>query len=161
MDVRYVFKSEARGVDLETIYEWKVGAITKTNILRREFHYNAELYLYLQEKEIVESFRKPSYPLLLGRSTELAMVEEIKRVKLVQAENFKVGGTLLPFPPMWELSGIIQALPTHFTDTFPREPQGTRAWFIVKDFQKYSGKGWVDEEKGWGVIIEEAEKVKK
>jgi len=25
----------------------------------------------------------------------------------------------------------------------------------VKDFQKYKGKGWVDEEKGWGVIIEE------
>lgn len=25
----------------------------------------------------------------------------------------------------------------------------------VKDFQKYNGKGWVDEEKGWGVIVEE------
>jgi len=32
---------------------------------------------------------------------------------------------------------------------------GTRPQFLVKDFQKYKGKGWVDEEMGWGVMIEE------
>lgn len=35
---------------------------------------------------------------------------------------------------------------------------GTRSWFLVKNFQKYKGKGWIDEETGWGVIIEEGEK---
>jgi len=34
----------------------------------------------------------------------------------------------------------IQALPTHFSDTFPRKPIGTRSWFLIKDFQNYKGK---------------------
>ena len=156
IDVKYVFKSEeARGEDLETIYEWEVGKITKSNVIKREFLFNPELYLYIEEKEIANCFRKPHYPLLLGRSTELAFVEEIKEINLVQKENFIVGGVILPFPPLWALNGYIQALPTYFSENFPREPLGTRAWFLVKDFQKYKGKGWVDEEKGWGVIIEE------
>ena len=74
---------------------------------------------------------------------------------IIEKENFMVGGIILPFPPIWSLNGIIQALPTHFSDTFPRKAIGTRSWFLVKDFQKYKGKGWVDEEKGWGVIIKE------
>jgi CRISPR-associated protein Cas5t len=158
IDIKYVFKSDAKGVDIETIYEWEVGRISKSNVIKREFLLNPELYLYIKEREIVNYFRKPYYPLLLGRSTELAFVEEIKRVNLIQKDNLSVGGIILPFPPIWSLDGMIQALPTHFSDTFPRKPQGTRPWFLVKDFQKYKGKGWVDEEKGWGVIIEEEEK---
>ena len=155
LEVKYVFRSAAKGVDLETIYEWKVGGITKTNVIKREFLFNPELYLYIKEEEIVDCFKKPHYSLLLGRSTELAFVEEIKKVNLVQKENFKVGGIILPFPPIRPLNGIIQALPTHFSNTFPRKSIGTRPWFLIKDFQDYKGKGWVDEEMGWGVIIEE------
>jgi len=155
VEVRYVFNSAGKGVDLETIYEWMRGKISKSNVIRREFLLHPELYLYIKEKEMADSFKKPSYPLLLGRSTELAFVEEIKKVNLIQKANFKVGGIILPFPPIRSLNGTIQALPTHFSDTFPREPLGTRSWFIVKDFQNYEGKGWVDEEKGWGVIVEE------
>jgi len=153
LDVKYVFKSNAKGVDLETIYEWKIGGITKSNVIKREFLLNPELYLYIKEKEVVDCFKKPEYPLLLGRSTELALVEEIKKVNLIKKENFIVGGIILTFPPLWSLSGIIQSLPTYFSNTFPREPLGTRAWFLVKDFQNYKGKGWVDEEKNWGVIL--------
>ena len=155
VDVKYVFKSDAKGIDLETIYEWEIGRISKSNVVKREFLFRPGLYLYIKEKEIADCFRKPYYPLLLGRSTELAFVEEIKKVNLIEKENFMVGGIILPFPPSWVLSGVIQALPTHFSDTFPRKAIGTRPWFLVKDFQKYKGKGWVDEEKGWGVIIKE------
>jgi CRISPR-associated protein Cas5t len=155
--VKYVFKSAAKGVDLETIYEWARGEISKSNVIRREFLLYPELYLYIKEKEIADCFKKPFYPLLLGRSTELAFAEEIKKVDLIQKENFKVGGIILPFPPIHSLNGTIQALPTHFSQSFPREPIGTRPWFLVKDFQNYEGKGWVDEEKGWGVIVEEKE----
>jgi len=155
IDVKYVFKSDSKGIDLETIYEWEVGRITKSNVIKHEFLFRPGLYLYIKEKEIADCFRKPYYPLLLGRSTELAFVEEIKKVNLIKKENFMVGGIILPFPPIWSLNGIIQALPTHFSDTFPRKAIGTRSWFLVKDFQKYKGKGWIDEEKGWGVIIEE------
>jgi len=151
--VKYVFKSDSKGVDLETIYEWERGRITKSNVVKREFLLNPELYLYIESAEIAECFRRPFYPLLLGRSTELAFVEEIKEVVLVESENFLIGGTILPFPPLWELNGMIQSLPTYFSSTFPREPMGTRSWFLIKDFQKYKGKGWIDKEKGWGVII--------
>jgi len=155
LEVKYVFKSAAKGVDLETIYEWKVGGITKSNVIKREFLLNPELYLYIKEKDIADHFKKPHYPLLLGRSCDLAFVEEIKKVSLIYSEHFSVGGVILPFPPTYHLNGMIQALPTHFSEAFPRAPQGTRPWFLVKDFQSYEGKGWVDEEMGWGVIIEE------
>ena len=154
-EVRYVFKSDSKGVDLETIYEWKIGQITKSNVIKREFLFNPELYLYLKEEKIANCFKKPYYPLLLGRSTELAFVEEIKKIRLVESENFLLGGIILPFPPMWHLNGMIQALPTHFSETFPRAPLGTRAWFLVKEFQKYEGKGLIDKEMGWGVILKE------
>ncbi len=156
-DVKFVFKSSGKGVDLETVYEWSFNKISKTNVIKREFLMNPELYLYIENEDLAFCFRKPAYPLLLGRSTELAFVEEIRRVKLVKKNSFTVGGVLLPFPPMRSLNGMVQALPTHFTQTLPREPRGTRAWLIVKDFQEYQGIGWVDEEKGWGVIIEEEE----
>jgi len=156
LPVWYVFKSEAKAVDLETIYEIsaKNALQAKSNIVKREFLMNPELYIYFENKEIAESFQRPHYPLLLGRSTELIFVEEIKKIELVFVKGkFILGGTILPFPPI--LNGIIQALPTHFSNTFPREPLGTRPFFLVKDFQKFEGKGWVDEEKGWGVKVEE------
>ena len=146
---------------METIYEIsaKNALQAKSNVIKREFLVNPELYIYFENKEIAESFRCPHYPLLLGRSTELAFVEEMKEVELVFIEGkFILGGTILSFPPMWKLNGIIQALPTHFSNTFPRKPLGTRPFFLVRDFQKFEGKGWVDEEKGWGVKVEVGEK---
>ena len=153
----YVFKSAAKAVDLETIYEisGKVALRAKSNVIKREFLVNPELYIYIENKKIAENFKHPHYPLLLGRSTELAFVEEVKKIELVFIEGrFILGGTILPFPPVWPLNGFIQALPTHFSDTFPRKPLGTRPFFLVKDFQKFEGKGWIDEEKGWGVRVE-------
>jgi len=161
LPVWYVFKSETKSVDLETIYEIsaKYALQAKSNVVKREFLFNPELYVYLQNKEIAESFRRPHYPLLLGRSTELVFVEDIRETELVFVEGkFTLGGTILPFPPMWPLNGIIQALPTHFSDTFPRKPLGTRPFFLVRDFQRFEGKGWVDEEKGWGVKVEVSQK---
>ncbi len=154
VEVHYVFKSEGKAVDLETIYEWKRGSITKSNVMKREFLFKPELYLYIKDYDIASCFEKPYYPILLGRSSDVAFVEEIKKIELFYTSDFKVGGIVLPFPPSWDLNGIIQALPTHFTNTFPRAPLGTRPWFIVQDFQQYKGKGWVDMEKGWGVIID-------
>lgn len=154
VNVKYVFKSYGKGVDLETIYEWMAGKISKSNVVKREFLFYPELYLYINKKEIADCFRKPYYPLLLGRSTELAFAEEVKKVNLVPSEDFMIGGIILPFSPLLNFNGLIQALPTYFSNGFPREPLGTRPWLLVKDFQKYKGKGWIDEETGWGVIIE-------
>ena len=45
IEVRYVFKSGAKGVDLETIYEWERGKISKPNVVKREFLLNPQMYL--------------------------------------------------------------------------------------------------------------------
>ena len=51
LEIRYVFKSEAKGVDLETIYELsgKTPLQAKSNVIKREFLLNPQLYLYLKE----------------------------------------------------------------------------------------------------------------
>ncbi len=155
LKVWFVFTSESKGKDLETIYEWERGKINKKNVLIREFLLNPTLYLYIEREEIVHCFKVPYYPILLGRSSDLAFVSEIKQVNLISKEEFLLGGVILPFPPIRKLNGMIQALPMYFSNTIPRAPLGTRPWFIVSKFQKYEGKGLVDEEKGWGVIVQE------
>ncbi len=143
--------SESKTIDLETIYELSDPLKAKSNICKRELLFNPELYLYLHDHELVEQFRFPHYPLLLGRQTELAMVEEVKAVSLVKKEKSRLGGTILPFP-MEGIYGAIQALPTHFTETMPRKAVGVRPFYLLRDFLQYDrSQVWVDEEKNWGV----------
>ena len=47
-NLAFVFTSEAKSIDIETIYELKGMKGNKTNILKREFLYNPKLYLYLE-----------------------------------------------------------------------------------------------------------------
>lgn len=152
-DVGYVFKSKAKTVDLETIYELTDSLKAKSNVCRREILYEPELYIYVSRKELADAFLRPYYPLLLGRQTELVMVTEIKRINLVPKRGTVVGGTLLPFP-MEGVSGIIQALPLYMTDTIPRQAVGVRPFYILDKFIEFSQKELlVDEEKGWGIWL--------
>ncbi len=150
--VGYVFFYQSKAVDLETIYELE-GLKAKSNVANREFLYDNELYLYLTNLELESAFRQPFYPLLLGRSTELAMVEEIKEVELVEKINVKLGKTLIPFPRKG-VYGALQALPTHFSDEVFRKAQGTKPFYIVEEMilQEESAV-WFDEEKQWGVYL--------
>ena len=52
--IGYIFESEAKSVDLETVYELSPGLSFKSNVVKREFLYNPKLYLYLNDLE----FRK-------------------------------------------------------------------------------------------------------
>jgi CRISPR-associated protein Cas5t len=45
VSIGYVFDFESKTVDLETIYELSPGLSAKSNVVRREFLYNPELYL--------------------------------------------------------------------------------------------------------------------
>lgn len=152
VSVGYVFKSQGKAVDLETIYELVENLRAKSNIVRREILFQPELYLYISGMNIAEYFDRPFYPLLLGRSTELAMVDDIKEIELEERNDVKFGGTICPFPTDG-IYGPIQALPTHFTDEIPRKAVGTKPFYLLEDFLPYNKKILADPENQWGVWL--------
>jgi CRISPR-associated protein Cas5t len=138
--IGYYFEYGAKAIDLETIYQielktTKLGAypsnLTKSNIINREFLYDCQLYIYVQDKKIIEYFQKPYYSLILGRSGDLVSVDAIEEVEL--AENISpnnIKGQVVPFTNNY-LPGEIQALPKYFTNTIPRKNLGTEPYSVI------------------------------
>jgi CRISPR-associated protein Cas5t len=152
-DVRvgYVFKSKGKAIDLETIYELSEPLKAKSNVCKRELLFEPNLYLYIDKQDYATFFQKPYYPLLIGRSTELAMVNEIKEIELIEKNNLLIGGTVIPFPTEG-IYGPLQALPTHFSDEVPRKAIGTRPFYILENFIQYDKLTLpFDKQMGWGV----------
>ena len=158
ISVGFVFKSDGKAVDLETVYEFPYKGKNllkgKSNINRREFLVDPELYLYIPEMRLKEAFERPRYPLLLGRSSDLATVESIAEIELESRSETTYQDTLLPFPDA-QLYGQVQALPTHFTAEIPRRPCGTRAYCLITEKIVYCGDVWHDPKMDWGVYLHE------
>lgn len=132
--VGYVFISEGKGVDLERIYA--LGK-PETDVMKREVLLDNTLYLYLPD-EWEKYFKKPKFQLLLGRSSDIATVEEIKQIELEKCENVPVGGTIVPVSA--GLPGIIHALPMEFDySTIPRRAKLVRP-FTLLPFPKTKGQ---------------------
>ncbi len=174
--IGFVFQSNGKAVDLETVYEFKETLTPKSkinkqqsglgsskvlysmwmnpNIKKREFLVNPQLYLYSPEMWLQEVFERPYYPLLLGRSSDLATVKSIEEIELESRSETIYRDTLIPFPDE-QLYGQVQTLPTHFTAEIPRRSLGTRPYFLVTEQIKYSGNVFQDPEKKWGVYLHE------
>lgn len=151
--VGFIFQSRGKAVDLETVYEFdQTGYRAKPNVCKREFLISPELYLYTPALWLKHHFEFPHYPLLLGRSTELATVVSVVEVELEAVSETVYRDTLLPFPNE-QVYGQIQALPTHFTPERPRRPQGIRPFYLLADQIPYNGQGLQDSEMGWGVYL--------
>ena len=151
-NVGFVFDYDAKAVDLETIYELKRLKGNKSNVAKREFLFNPSLYLYTDDLEFKKYFKNPAYPILLGRSSDLAIISEIKEIEMEKKNNVKLGKTILPFG-IEGAFGIIQALPTHFSDSIPRKAIGTKPYLLMNQFFDYSGDCYFDSELNWGVWI--------
>lgn len=151
-NVGFVFESEAKSVDLETIYELKGLKGNKSNVVKREFLFNPKLYLYLDNLEFKKFFESPVYPVLLGRSSDLAFISEIKEIEIEKKSDVMLGKTILPFGTDGAF-GVIQALPTHFSDAIPRKAIGTKPYILMNQFYKYSKECYYDDDLGWGVWI--------
>src|SRR2546421_10248237 len=83
--VGYVFQSHGTAVDLEAIYELHDTPLrANTNVVKRQLLCEPELFLYVSDLDFAEYFRRPHYPLLLGRSTELAVVVTIELFQLAE-----------------------------------------------------------------------------
>ena len=154
VSIGFVFHSSGKAIDLETVYESSGKLEAKSNINRREFLVQPQLYLYTPEMWLREAFERPHYPLLLGRSSDLATVKSIKEIQLQNVSETTYQDTLLPFPDA-QLFGQVQALPTHFTAEIPRRPCGTRAYCLITERIKYTGNVLHDPEKNWGVYLHE------
>ncbi len=140
LTIGYYFEYEAKATDLETIYQIELkitntgsypSKSAKSNVINREFLYNCYLYIYLQDRELVEYLRHPYFSLFLGRSGDLATVEKIEEVELVgnsMPENIK--GQVIPFTGNY-LPGEIQALPKYFTNSIPRNNLGTEPYSVI------------------------------
>ena len=152
--VGFVFHSNGKAVDLETVYEFAGKLDAKSNINKREFLVDPELYLYTPEIWLKEAFERPHYSLLLGRSSDLATVKSIDEIELESRTETTYQDTLLPFPDA-QLYGQVQALPTHFTAKIPRRPCGTRAYCLITEKIKYRGDVLHDSKKDWGVYLHE------
>ena len=152
--IGFVFKSTGKAIDLETVYQFSGKLDAKSNINRREFLVQPELYLYTPEIWLREAFERPRYPLLLGRSSDLATVKSIEQIELESRTETTYQDTLLPFPDA-QLYGQVQALPTHFTAEIPRRPCGTRAYCLIREKIAYRGDVWHDPKMDWGVYLHE------
>ena len=150
--IGFVFKNKGKAVDLETVYQFSGKLVATSNINRREFLVQPELYLYTPEMWLREALERPHYPLLLGRSSDLATVCSIDEVELEHKSKTIFCDTILPFPDP-QLHGQIQALPTHFTAELPRRQCGTRAYCLVTEEIEYEGDVLHDAEKNWGVYM--------
>lgn len=135
--IGYYFEFGAKQVDLETIYQIEAHDkgypknATKSNVINREFLYNNHLILYLQDEKLADFFRLPVFPLLLGRSNDLATVNSIENIDLKEIHNAeKIKGQVIPFQGNY-LPGLVQPLPKYFTNTIPRNNLGTEAYSII------------------------------
>jgi CRISPR-associated protein Cas5t len=137
LDIGYYFDYEAKAVDLETIYQIELNTKgipknqTKSNVLHREFLFNCRLFVYLADARIAEYFKHPFFQILLGRSNDLATIEEIRECDLAEVDHAdKIKGQVIPFADNY-LPGTVQALPKYFTDTLPRQNIGTEPYSVI------------------------------
>jgi CRISPR-associated protein Cas5t len=142
LEIGYCFRYEGRGIDLETIYQIESNAAGKasnngkSNVIRREFLFEAKLRIYLKDEKLVEFFKEPVFPIVLGRMNDLASVRSVSKTKLTTVENAsKVRGQIIPFLSN-RLPGQIQALPIYFSNTIPRNNIGTEPFSIVPHHSK-------------------------
>lgn len=153
----YVFLYKDKGKDVELIYELtlKTKYSAKSNVVIREFLTFPELYIYITDLGFEKYFRFPMFPLLLGRTQELARVEEVKRVELKQTKPVRFGHTIVPFD-FKGVGGVLIALPLYFEyNPFePRIGQRIQPFILVKSFINYSHQPmFYDEEKKLGDIL--------
>ncbi|MCU7495369.1 MAG: type I-B CRISPR-associated protein Cas5 [Ignavibacteria bacterium] len=165
----YIFQSKGKAVDLETIYELDDTSLKAgMNVVRREILYEPELFLYLNNLEFEKDFKAPHYPLLLGRSSDLAFVSSVKVIDVDLKENTRIGGSIFPFKTKG-LYGMLQALPSYFSEEIPRKARDTRPFYLVEsDFSGarlsmrpiMSSEPYLfDDEMNWGIYLHYAKDI--
>ncbi len=135
----YIFRYQSSFIDMETTYRFKQdkNSVSNTNEkppaqYRREILYDCYLTLYLDNKNIAEAFKSPTFQLLLGRSGDLARIIEVKEVEVISSEEAFLNGTVVPFDE-YKSMGEIYAMPKYFDySNIVREPREVQP-FLIND----------------------------
>jgi CRISPR-associated protein Cas5t len=110
----YCFSHNGTADDLELLHMTAIGSgrldktwghlrnvEVQTNVMRRQILLHPKLTLYVDAGNRTEHwatiFRSPRYPVLLGRSQDLAAYRTVEIVELVQSEFGYLENTLLPW----------------------------------------------------------------
>lgn len=179
VDVGYVFEYEAKYMDYELILQKNSkyrklykkyindNRFDRNDILRgcmgtqpikREILFNCTLTLYIDKKEIAESFLNPYYSLLFGRSEDLAKIaakpREVELINTNQAFNF--GKTIIPFKIGKLIPGRLSKMNIEISDEFPRKVKRTEIYNIVDQIwpnQRFYKYVKIDPESNLGIYI--------
>jgi len=93
----------------------KLKAQNDTGIIKRQFHINPVLDLYLDNPNFREYFENPRNAPCFGRSQDLAWVTKIQEIEAESSPDGEIRGTLVPFPQNGA-SGQILNLPNYFVN---------------------------------------------
>jgi CRISPR-associated protein Cas5t len=159
----YIFFSNGKTIDTETIYESRISeGVINTNVIKREILYEPHLFLYVSNLEMASYFKNPIHSILLGRSSDLVQIGDVKQISLSEKMGVRFGGSIFPFPTEG-VSGIIQALPSFFSEDIPRKAIDTKPFCMVEtDFSEKNRfkkpqtskiKLFYDEEYDWGFYL--------
>ena len=136
LEFGYYFDYQATTTDLETIYQVEANGKSvsnkmKSNVINRDFLFDCRLFIYFKTDKYIDYFKKPHYPVLIGRSGDLATIDKISEMDLNEITAAeKIKGQIVPFENNM-MPGIIQALPEYFTDEIPRKNIGTKAYSVI------------------------------
>lgn len=136
--IAYRLEYEALAQDLEKIVSFFEGGpkwSTKINAVNtapvtRQFLFNPRLVLYLKPGEAAEAFRRPRYPLLLGRSQDVAYVAAQRPVMLESVEKGLASGVLVPFPAPGVRSQLF-SFPTYFSVGVTRHALAVKPFHVL------------------------------
>lgn len=141
--VAYRFHFDAEAEDLEKIIkfiekgpEWNAKAEQVVTMpIRRQLLVNTVLELYVPAEEYLRrALQTPRYPLLLGRSQDVAYVERLEEVNLEAATEGEVKGVILPFPAPG-VQSLVYNLPTYLPTHPPRRPLRVKPFQAVVERQ--------------------------
>lgn len=136
--IAYRFEYDAQAQDLEKIIgffeggpKWdnKLNAVNTAPIIR-QFLFKPRLVLYLQPGAVAEAFYRPRYPLLLGRSQDVAYVEIYREASLEATSEGQMAGVLLPFPTRG-IQSRLNSFPTWFSTSPARRALAVKPFHIL------------------------------
>jgi CRISPR-associated protein Cas5t len=145
----YSFRHSGRGDDLEHIHVATVGTgrpskawpypqnlEVNINPLPRELLFAPHLTLYLHTDDhldpLLRAFREPRYPVVLGRSQDLASYRSVEVIQLEQASAGYFEGALLPASFRHRTTMGINVLMPQFIDPVDRRRVSWRTFLALE-----------------------------
>jgi CRISPR-associated protein Cas5t len=135
----YHFTAEGEGEDIEHIHVLsassgklpgtKLSKVLEGNVnpFTRHVLLHPRLVLYLNRTEWIEAFRAPRYPVVLGRSQDLACYTSVEIIDLEQHSDVYFEHTLLPYSMATQTAvGVVTLMPRWLDYRRNRQPSFAR-----------------------------------